>query len=161
MSETQRLYVPMLNIPYRIINKSETTPILVPRQQDEGVFYIKTPIEIHISVGSMVKLKTGLQLNMPQYVDMSPCVGVPEGVSTTVFPRVVMHAHLDSIFELVNKHGVVVLGPRILTAPEANSQELIVYLQNLGTKEFVAKAGDEIALLYFTTMPISTMVLEL
>jgi dUTPase len=108
-------------------------------------------------MGSTIALKTGIKLHMPKYVDASPCRGVPRGVATTVFPRMVMHAHLDSIFELLVEKGLSVLGPRLMSAEEVNGKELVVYLQNLGKQEFVAKAGDEVATLYYTIMPISTM----
>lgn len=153
-----RYYVPQLQIPYSLVDIESLTNV-VPRQVEEGIYRLKSPIEVHIACGSMVKLKTGIKLHMPKYVDMSPCTGVPEGATTTVFPRVVMHAHLESIFDLLVSSGLNVLGPKLLSADETNGTELVVYLQNLGNKEFVAKRGDEIATLYFTIMPISAMTL--
>lgn len=158
MDQTVTRYVPQLQIPYALVDYDSPVNI-IPRQIEEGIFRIKTPIEIHIAMGDIVKLKTGLKLLMPKYLDVSPCNGVPEGVVTSVFPRVVMHAHLDAIQELLINDGLNVLGPRLLAADETNNKELVIYLQNLGKKEFVAKAGDEIATLYYTIMPISTMTL--
>ena len=152
------LYVPQLTIPYSLINIQSPVNV-VPRQIEEGIYRIKTPIEIHIAMGDMIKLRTGIKLRMPKYVDTSPCKGVPDGVATSVFPRAVLHAHLDSVFDLLISKGLNVLGPKLISADEANEQELIVYLQNLGKQEFVAKPGDEVATLYFTIMPISVMQL--
>lgn len=155
---TQHLYVPQLQIPYELVNMEGKVNV-IPHQIEEGVYRIKTPIEIHIAKGATIKLKTGIKLMMPKYIDASPCRGIPEGVATSVFPRMVLHAHLDSIFDLLVEKGLSVLGPRLMSADDVNGKELVVYLQNLGKEEIVMNAGDEIAVLYYTIMPISTMVM--
>lgn len=153
--ETQEvLFIPQLSIPYEIINHGG--PNIVPQQIDEGMFRLKTPIGFSLDVGKTILLKMGLKFKFPKYIDMSPCKGVPQGVTTTVFPRAIIHGHVDSIFELLVNHGIVVLGPRVLSADIANGRELDICIQNTGKKMFTAKPGDEVAEIYFTITPIST-----
>ena len=157
MSSTELLYIPQLSIPYEIINHGG--PVLVPRQVDDGMFRLRTPIGFSLDIGKTILLKMGIKFTFPKYIDVSPCKGIPQGMTTSVFPRTILHGHIDSIFERVVNDGLVVLGPRVISADMVNGRELDVFIQNIGKKMFTAQPGDEIAELYFTTTPISTLKL--
>ena len=147
------LYIPQLAIPYEILNYNGVS--IVPHQIDEGMFRLRTPIDFSLDVKKTMLLKMGIQFKFPKFIDTSPCKGIPKDTETTVFPRAIIHGHIDSIFELLVNHGVTVLGPRVLSADIANGRELDIFIQNNGKKMFTAKAGDEIAEIYFTITPVS------
>ena len=149
------LYVPQISIPYEIIRNESS--LLVPHQVDEGMFRIRTPINFSLDSGRTMLLKTGIKFNLPKYIDVSPCHGVRQGDHVVSFPRTIIHGHLDSIFELLVNNGIVVLGPRVLSADMINGRELDIFIQNIGKKMFEIKAGEEIAEIYFTITPISTL----
>ncbi len=155
VDQSNMLFIPQLCIPYEIINHGG--PMLVPHQMDEGMFRLRTPIGFSLDSGKTILLKMGIKFKFPKFVDISPCRGVHQGEEPTVFPRTIIHGHIDSIFERMVNDGLVVLGPRVLSADIANDRELDIFIQNVGKKMFTANPGDEIAELYFTSTPISTL----
>ena len=153
IEQAEVLYIPQLSIPFEITNPMTS---VVPRQIDEGMFRLKTPIGFSLDKGRSILLNMGIKFQFPKFIDTSVCKGLPMGVSTTVFPRCIIHGHVDSIFELLVNHGITVLGPRVLSADIVNGRELDIFIQNNGKKMFTAKPGDEIAEIYFTITPVST-----
>ena len=153
MVSSQQLFIPQLSIPYEILDHGGVS--VVPKQVDDGMFRLKTPTSFSLDTGKSMLLKMGIKFSFPKYIDTSPCKKIRIDETTTVFPRAVLHGHIDSIFELMVNHGIVVLGPRVISADIANNQEIVVYVQNIGKKMYNAKAGEEIAELYFTITPVS------
>lgn len=154
IEQQEVLYIPQLSIPYEITNHANS--FIVPRQIDEGMFRLRTPIGFSLDKGRSILLNMGIKFQFPKFIDTSVCKGIPRGFETSVFPRCIVHGHIDSIFELLVNHGITVLGPRVLSADIANGRELDVFIQNNGKKMFTAKPGDEIAEIYFTITPVST-----
>ena len=156
----QQLVVPQLLIPFSLVDPEKASLSVIPRQVDDGVYHLRSAIEIHIDVGRTIVFHTGIKLDMPRFIDMSPCTGIPIGTTTSVFPRVSVVAQINSIFDLLVEHGIEVVGPHMLTANMANGRELVVYIKNIGKKMHVVKPGDEIAELTFTLSPLTILRLN-
>ncbi len=150
--------VPTVMVPFELTNKNELINTL-PRKINAGTYRLLTPYEMHIDSGRTRLIKTGIKLNVPQYVDVAPYKDVPEGVSVTTFPRTVLHIHISSIFDLLVNHGIEVIGPTVLTSEEVNNKELILYIKNIGKQKYVSHKGDEIAELHFTCSPLINLQL--
>ena len=155
-----QLVVPQLLIPFTLVDPNKTSLNVIPRQVDTGVYRLRSSIEMHIDIGRTIVFRTGIKLDMPSFIDMSSCTGIPIGTNTSIFPRVSVVAQIQSIFDLLVEHGIEVIGPHTLTANVANGRELVVYIKNIGKKMFVINPGDEIAELTFTVSPLTILRLS-
>ena len=152
--------VPQLLIPFSFVNSEKASLNVIPTQIDSGVYRLRSSIEIHIDSGRTVLFHTGIKLDMPQFIDMSPCHGIKPGTSTTVFPRVSIVAQVSSIFDLLVSKGLEVLGPKMLTSNMITEKELVVYIRNINKEMCVIHPGDEIAELTFSVSPLTTLRLR-
>ena len=151
------LYVPQLMVPFEITQYGDVS--IVPKQVDEGLFRIRTPNTFSINVGKTTVLKTKLKLSLPRFVDVAKFNGVRIDDEVTSFPRAVLHCHIASIHDLLVSKGLLVLSPQVLSANEMNGQELSLCIQNVGSCMLTMNAGEEIASMYFTITPLSSLKL--
>lgn len=155
-----QLVVPQLLVPFSLVDPDKASLTVIPRQVDDGIYRLRSATEIHIDIGRTIVFHTGIKLDIPRYIDMSECKGIPIGTNTSVFPRASVVAQINSIFDLMVEHGIEVIGPHVLTANMANGRELVVYIKNIGKKMYVVKPGDEIAELSFTLSPLTILRLN-
>ena len=138
-----------LKIPYEIVKKDG--PSLVPSLVSSGIYRIKTPIDFSLNVGKSMILQMGIKIRLFPTIflssDQTPSENQLECKKATLY------AHIDSIFSLVMNHGLIVVGPHVLSAENSNDQELVLCIQNVGNKLVSIKAGAEIAELYFSLAP--------
>ena len=155
---TERRLIPQLLIPFSLVDQN-TKLNLIPEQVASGIYRIKTSEDIDLDVGMKRQYRTGIILNMSKFIDMSPCYGIPEGVQTSVFPRVSLHIRLSSIFDVLVNRGLRVLGPEVLSSEMLDNKELLIYVECIGKEPVRMKAGDEIAELTIEVSPLSIMSL--
>lgn len=155
---SERRLIPQLLIPFSLV-KSDTSINLIPVQVASGIYRIKTSEDINLDLNRYKQCHTGIILNMSKFIDMSPCYGIPEGVLTSVFPRVSLHIRLTSIFDVLVNRGLQVVGPEVLSPEMLENKELLIYVKNSGDKPCCMKAGDEIAELTVELSPLSVMSL--
>ena len=160
IQEGTQLVVPQLLVPFSLVDPEKASLTVIPRQVDDGIYRLRSSTEIQIDINQTILFRTGIKLNIPKYIDMSECKGIPVGTNTSVFPRVSVVAQINSIFDLMVNHGLEVIGPHVLTANVANGREVVVYIKNIGKKLFVIKPGDEIAELSFTLSPLTILRLN-
>jgi len=152
------VYVPQLAIPFSVIDP-KIANLIIPRQIDLGLFHLRLAKNLDLNIGSYGYCKTGLILHISKFIDMSPCYGIAPNTKTTVFPRVVLQVRIASIYDVIQKHGIKIVAPEILTSDTVNDRELELYVHNIGNKICCMKAGDEIAQLSINFAPLSAMVM--
>ena len=159
MRTTSNCVPQLLVVPYSIIDPKNTSLDVVPTKIHDGVYHLRSPHEIHIDSGKLVLFRTGIKLNLPKFIKVSPS-NESDNVEDGWIPIVSVAVHLSSIFNVLLTKGLEVIGPHVLTADMLLTDELVVYIKNISDKMCVVNKGDEIAEMTFVLSPLTCLSLN-
>ena len=139
-NKNEVLYYP---VAFKILDPEEYG--LVPVRMDGGMYYLRAPRSIHLQSGDIRSVSMGISIKIPDVFEIF--TNTP-GVTTPM----VVHAHLDSLYDTVVETGVEVLAPKILS-PAYNGKELKIVIRNSSSKLTYVEKGTPLACIYFTATP--------
>ena len=116
---------------------------VVPHKIDDGLYRLHSPISFSIGYNQIKKIKMGLILDIPD-----PFVMRIENNQMNV----VLHVNVSSAFDVLEKKGILVLGPAIIS-PQYQQVELELLITTCHHGSVTVKKGDELAELSFSLSP--------
>ena len=115
----------------------------VPTKIDKSMYYLNAPKDIPINFKGERIVDMGIIFTMPEIVT----VFLKEiGVSIPM----VLHMHLDSVYDTLVNKGIELVSPKIIS-PNYAPKELRICIKNIGEDRITIKAGEPLVCAYFTT----------
>ena len=134
------LYFP---IAFKILRPDDLN--VIPTRIDGGMYYLRSPHRISQDIKGTRTISMGIEIKLPECIEMftsSPGVTVP----------MIIHAHIDSLYDVMMEKGIEVLAPKVLS-PAYTGKELKLTIRNIGTKIADIAPGEPIACIYFSVTP--------
>ena len=118
---------------------------IMPTRIDGGMYYLKAPYRISQDTRGMRTISMGIEIKIPECFEVftnKPGVTIP----------MILHAHIDSLYDVLVDKGIEIVAPRILS-PSYTQTELKLTIRNIGQHVANIERGEPIACLYFTATP--------